>query len=131
MLARLVEVQPRDSRFLTGGDQPGVRPVVVGLGGLASLEFDDLHQLLNEGRGQLWRGSRVNEVHQMPYMSGCGPHSEPRRGGVAVPTHVLDDPLGSQRFAQVVGVCPRLCFEHRICPSGQLDTHRTCIDASG
>src|SRR3712207_7081882 len=42
-----------------------------------SLEFDDLHQLLDEGRGQLWRGGRVNEVHQMPYVSGCGPHSEP------------------------------------------------------
>src|SRR5690242_5116665 len=43
--------EPGDSRFLTGGDPPGVRPVVVGFGGLASLEFDDLHQLLNDGRG--------------------------------------------------------------------------------
>ncbi len=80
--------------------------MVVGLGGLASLEFDDLHQLLNQGRGQLWRGSRVNEVHQMPYMSGCGPHSKPGRGGIAAPTHVLDHSLGSQRLVQVVGVCP-------------------------
>ena len=131
LLGRLVEIQPGDSRFLTGGDPPGVRPVVVGLGGLASLEFDDLHQLLNEGRGQLWRGSRVNEVHQMPYMSGCGPHSEPGRGGIAAPTHVLDHSLGSQRLVQVVGVCPGHCFEHCICPSGQLDAHGTPIDASG
>src|SRR5438309_2352893 len=85
LLGRLVEIQPGD-RFLTGGDPPGVRPVVVGLGGLASLELDDLHQLLDEGRGQLWRGSRVNEVRQMPYMCGCGPHAEPGRGGIAVPT---------------------------------------------
>ena len=131
LLGRLVEIQPGDSRFLTGGDPPGVRPVVVGLGGLASLEFDDLHQLLDEGGGQLWRGSRVNEVHQMPYMSGCGPHSEPGRGGIAAPTHVLDHPLGSQRLVQVVGVCPGHCFEHCICPSGQLDAHGHPIDASG
>jgi hypothetical protein len=80
LLRRIVEVQPGDSPFLTGGDPPGVRPVVVGLGGLASLEFDDPHQLLNEGRGQLWHGSRVNEVHQMPYMSGCAP--TPSQAGV-------------------------------------------------
>ena len=72
--------EPGDSRFLTGGGPPGVRPVVVGLGGLASLEFDDLHQLLNDGWGQLWHGSRVNEVHQMPYMSGCDP--TPSQAGV-------------------------------------------------
>ena len=105
--------------------------MVVGLGGLASLEFDDLHQLLNEGRGQLWRGSRVNEVHQMPHMSGCGPHSEPGRGGIAAPTHVLDHSLGSQHLVQVVGVCPGHCFEDCRCPSGQLDADGTPIDASG
>ena len=117
--------------FLTGGEPPGVRPVVVGLGGLASLEFDDLHQLLNEGRGQLWHGSRVNEVHQMPYMSGCGPHSEPGRGGIAAPAHVLDHSAGSQRLVQMAGVCPGLCLEHCVCPSGHLDAHGTRIDASG
>ena len=105
--------------------------MVVRLGGLASLEFDDLHQLLNVGRGQLWRGSRVNEGHQMPYMGGCGPHSEPGRGGIAAPTHVRDHSLGSQRLVEVVGVCPGLGFEHGICPSGQLDAHGTRIDASG
>jgi hypothetical protein len=30
----------------------------------------------------------------------------------------------------VVGVCPGHCFEHCICPSGQLDVHGTPIDAS-
>jgi hypothetical protein len=104
--------------------------VVVGLRGLASLEFDDLHQLLNDRR-QLLHGSCVNEVHQMPYMSGCGPHSEPGRGGIAAPPHVLDHSLSSQRLVQVVGVCPGHCFEHCKCPSGQLDAHGTRIDASG
>src|SRR6202167_5439514 len=61
LLGRLVEIQPGDSRFLTGGDPPGVRPVVVGLAGLASLELDDLHQLLNDGRGKLWHWRRVTE----------------------------------------------------------------------
>ena len=123
--------EPGDSRFLTGGDPPGVRPVVVGFGGLASLEFDDRHQLLNDGRGQLRRGSRVDEVHQMPYMRGCRSHSEPGRGGIAAETHVLDDPLGSQRLAQVGGVLQGHCFEHSICSSGQLDAHGSLIDASG
>ena len=50
--------QPGDSRFPTGGDAPGVRPVVVGLGGLAGLELDDLHQLLDDRRGQLGAGPR-------------------------------------------------------------------------
>jgi len=131
LLRRLVEMQPGDSRFLAGGDAPGVRPVIVGLRALASLEFDDLHQLLNERRGQLRRGSRVNEFHQMPYMSGGGPHSEPGRGGIAAPTHVRDHSLGSQHLVQMGGVCPRDCFEHCICPSGQLDAQGPRIDASG
>jgi hypothetical protein len=122
--------QSDDSRLLTGSDPPGVPPVVVRLGGLASLELDDLHQLLNEGRGQLGHGSRVNEVHQMPHISRCGPHSEPGRGGIAPPTHVLDHSQGSQRLVQVVGVCPGHCFEHGVCPPGQLDAHGTHIDAS-
>ncbi len=62
-------------------------------------------------------------------MSGCGPHSEPGRGGIAAPAHVLDHPLGPQRLIQVVGVSPGHCFEHRIRPSGQPDTHGTPIDA--
>src|SRR6478735_6430364 len=68
LFGRLVGILPGDSRFVTGGDAPSVRPVVVGLGGFARLEFDDLHQLLNEGRGELWYGGRVNEVHQMAYV---------------------------------------------------------------
>src|SRR3954467_10384876 len=56
LLGRLVD-QPADGRFLTGDDPPGERPVVVRLGRLASLEFDDLYQLLDEGPGQLRRGS--------------------------------------------------------------------------
>ena len=80
--------------------------------------------------GQLSR-NRVNEVHQMPYMSGCGPHSEPGRGGIAAPTHVLDHSLGSQRLVQVVGVCPGHCFEHCICPSGQLDAHAPPLTPPG
>ena len=131
LLRRLVEIRPGDSRFLTGGDPPGVRPVVVRLRGLAGLEFDDRHQLLNEGRGQLGRGSRVDEVHQMPHVSGRGPHSEPGRGGIAAPAHVLDHSLGSQRLVQVAGVRPGHCLEHCICPSGQLDAHGTPIDAAG
>ena len=119
------------SGFLTGGDHPGERPVVVGLGGLACLQLDDLHQLIDDGPGQLWRGSRVDEVHQMPHMSGGGAHSQPGRSGIAAPTHVLNHPLGSQRLVQLVGVCPRHCLEHCICPSGQQDAHGTPVDASG
>ena len=39
LFRRLIEIQPGDSRFLTGGDPPGVRPVVVGLGGSLHLSF--------------------------------------------------------------------------------------------
>src|SRR5215471_15528432 len=67
----------------------------------------------------------------MPYVSGCGPDSEPGRGGIAAPTHVLDDSLGSQRRVQLVGVCAWHCFEHCICPSGQLDAHGTHMEAAG
>ena len=61
----------------------------------------------------------------------AGQASEPGRGGIAAPAHVLDHSLGSQRLVQVVGVCPGHCLEHCICPSGQLDEHGAPIDASG
>src|SRR5688500_4442640 len=115
---------------MTCDDSPGVRPVVIAPGALASLELDDLHQLLDEGWGQRCRGTGVNEVHQMPYMSGCGADSEPSRGGIAARAHVLDDPLRSQDLVEVVGVRPWLCFEHRIRPAGQLDARGHPIAAS-
>jgi hypothetical protein len=116
--------------FLAGGESPRVRPVVVGLGSLASLEFGDLHQLLDEGQGQLWRGSCVNELHQMPYMSDCGPHSETGWGGIAALTHVLDDSLSPQRLVQLVGAYAGPCFEYRTFLSAQLDPYGTHIEAA-
>lgn len=59
------------------GDPPGVRPVLVGLGGLASPEFDDLHQPLNEGRARFRHGGHVNSdaIHEWlwsPLRAMCG-----------------------------------------------------------
>src|SRR3712207_8107958 len=42
---------------------------------LTGLELDDLHQLLDEGRGQSCRGSRVDEVHQVPHVSRSEEHT--------------------------------------------------------
>lgn len=53
LLSCLAEVWSGHRRSDTVGDPPGVRPVVVGLGGLPSLEPDELHQLVDEG----WRQS--------------------------------------------------------------------------
>jgi hypothetical protein len=53
------------------------------------------------------------------------------RRGISEPTHVLDDPLRSQRFVEVVDMCPGLGFEHGIRPASQPDAHDTRVDASG
>ncbi len=80
------------------------------------LKFDDVHQALDERRGELWRWSRVDEVHQVPHVSGCGPYREPCRCGIAAATHVLDHSLSSQRLVQLIGVGPGHCLENCSCP---------------